>query len=80
MPTRERRSRSVSYVDVLSLSPLDRGEVERVTHDINTGASPPIHQPPRRVPFILRLKEMLEAGANSPWVSPVVLGMKKKKR
>ncbi len=93
MPTRERRSRSVSYVDaqdVLSLSPLDRGEVEGVTHDINTGASPPKHQPSWRVPFTLRLKvkkiveEMLEAGVvtelNSPWVSLVVIGKKKKKR
>ena len=69
--------------DVFALSLSDRSEVEGIAHEIDTGQSPPICQPPRHVPFALRPKikemvaEMLEAGViqelNSPWASPVVL-------
>ncbi len=35
--------------DVFSLSERDRGEVDAVEHNIDTGDSPPIRQPMRRV-------------------------------
>ena len=40
--------------DVFALSELERGEVEGIRHEIDTGDSPPIRQLPRRVPFSLR--------------------------
>ena len=65
----------------------DRGEVEDVCHDIDTGDSPPLKQPARRVPFALRpelmklVGDMLDEGvieeSDSPWGSPVVLVKKK---
>ena len=42
--------------DVFALSELERGEVEGIRHEIDTGESPPIRQPSRRVPFSLRPK------------------------
>ena len=73
--------------DVFALSELERGKVEGIRHEINTGDSPPIRQPPRRVLFSLRPKikelvdDMLKAKvvqqSNSPWNSPVVLVKKK---
>ena len=77
----------LSAHDVFSLSTSDRGEVDGITHDIDTDQSPPVRQPLRRVPFALRPKikemveEMLELGviqeSNSPWSSPVVLVKKR---
>ena len=73
--------------DVFALSELERGEVEGIRHEIDTGDSPPIRQPPRRVPFSLRptikglvdnmLKTKVVQESNSPWSSPVVLVKKK---
>ena len=58
-----------------------------VEHQIETGDSPPIKQPSRRVPFAVRgeitkmVGEMLESGvvqeSSSPWASPIVLVKKK---
>ena len=58
-----------------------------VEHRIETGDSPPIKQPSRRVPFAVRgeitkmVGEMLESGvvqeSSSPWASPIVLVKKK---
>ena len=65
----------------------DLGQTSLVTHRIQTGDSPPIRQPPRRVPFALRgqvcklVDKMLEQGvitpSSSPWASPIVLVGKK---
>jgi len=54
-----------------------------ITHSIDTGDSPPIRQPLRRIPFAFHNKmeelvqKMLKQGviqhSNSPWASPVVL-------
>ena len=68
----------------------DKGELGRtnlVLHDIQTGASRPIKQPPRRVPPQHREKvdelveDMLSQGviepSTSPWASPIVLVKKK---
>ena len=56
-------------------------------HNINTGTSPPIHQPARRVQLSGRdtvhqlLQEMTDKGilspSKSPWASPIVLVKKK---
>ena len=58
-----------------------------VTHRIDTGDSPPIKQPPRRLSFALRhqlcqlMEDMLVRGvithSLSPWASPVVLVAKR---
>ena len=73
--------------DVFALSELERGEVGEIEHKIDTGDSPPVCQPLRRVPFSVRPKirgmvdDMLQAGvvqeSKSPWASPVVLVKKK---
>ena len=65
----------------------EMGKVSDVSHQIDTGTSPPVRQAPRRTPFSLRLEitqminEMLETHviqeSNSPWASPVVLVRKK---
>ena len=73
--------------DLFALTELERGEVVGVTHEIDTGESPPIRQAPHHVPFSLRPKieqmveQMLKAEvieeSDSPWASPVVLVKKK---
>ena len=73
--------------DVFSTSKEDRGEVTCMEHHIETGDSPPVRQPPQRVPFARRakissmVKEMLKNGvveeSNSPWASPIVLVKKR---
>jgi hypothetical protein len=65
----------------------DFGRTTLVEHSIDTGDTPPIRQPPRRVPggqleeFEAEIQRMLEAGViepgQSPWASPVVLVRKK---
>jgi len=62
---------------------MDLGCTDLITHLIDTGDSPPIHQPVRRVLFALHSKmeelvqQMMKQGviqhSNSPWSSPVVL-------
>ena len=77
----------MSYHDVFALQDHKRGEVEKVTHAIDTQDHPPIYQPSRRIPFAQR-KEMLKLvndmmqhnvieKSSSPWSSPVVLVKKK---
>lgn len=63
------------------------GKVTEIEHQIDTVDSPPVRQPPRRVPFAIRpdttrmVNEMLGASVmqeySSPWASPVVLVRKK---
>ena len=53
--------------DVFAIEEGERGLVKDVKHEIDTGDSPPIRQPARRVPFALRgkvaglVEEMLSA-------------------
>ena len=37
--------------DIFALNPTELGSTDIVTLDIATGDHPPIHQPPRRIPF-----------------------------
>ena len=71
------------YSKLFACSDVDLGRTTLVQHDIDTGMSPPIRQPPRRVPggqlaeFEAEIDRMLRAGViepgQSPWASPVVL-------
>ena len=73
--------------DVFALTKGELGEVDEILHHIETGDSPPVRQPPRRVPFARRpeisrmVNEMLHTQviqeSKSPWASPVVLVQKK---
>ena len=73
--------------DVFSCGPWDLGHTDLVQHKINTGDAAPIHQPPRRLPSLIKeeahkaVTEMLEQGliesSTSPWASPIVLIKKK---
>ena len=75
------------YSDIFALDATELGCTNLVTHSIDTGSSPPIRQPARRVPFALHSKmeqlveDMLDQGviqhSSSPWASPVVLVKKK---
>ena len=89
--TSEEASRVRSFVlqsqDVFAVEKGELGEVNELYHHIHTGDSPPVRQPPCRVPFALRpeitrmVNEMLQAGviceSASPWASPVVFVKKK---
>ena len=89
MPEERRRVRDfvLDAYDVFALSELERGEVEGIRHEIDTGDNPLIHEPPRRVLYSLRpkIKELVDdtlkakvvQESNSPWSSPVVLVKKK---
>ena len=73
--------------DVFALSDDELGHTDLVQHHVDTGDSPPIKQPVRRVPFFYRDKianlvvEMEDLGviqkSCSAWSSPVVLIPKK---
>ena len=75
------------YQDVFSRSSEDIGRTDLVQHSINTRDTPPIRQPPRRLPLGKRqtekeeINKMLQRGviepSNSAWASPVVLVTKK---
>ena len=77
----------LEFAHLLSLDDSDLGRTSQVTHHIDTGDSPPIKQPPRRIPFALQgqvsklTKEMLArrviVPSSSPWASPVVLVAKR---
>ena len=66
---------------------MELGSTNLVTHSIDTGDSPSICQPARRVPFALHARteqlvnDMMKQGviqhSSSPWASPVVLVKKK---
>ena len=76
-----------NYSDVFCLHPNDMSHTTEVKHNIDTGDSPPIHPPPRRIPHARRLevKKLLEdmlkkdviRPSNSPWSSPIILVQKK---
>ena len=71
------------YNDVFAIDPMEVGCTDLVQHKIDTGGQAPLRQPPRRIPFSLRVKvekmvqEMLDTGiiehSSSPWASPIVL-------
>ena len=81
------KSLLIKYADVFAQHDDDLGRTNLVQHDINTGDTPPIRQPPRRVPTTLqseldsKIESMLAKGAvepsQTPWASPVVLVRKK---
>ena len=67
---------------VLDLSEL--GSTDIVTHEIVTGDHPPVHQPPRQIPFVLRpgisaryAKSERDSPSSSLRSSPLVLVCKK---
>lgn len=73
--------------DVFALSDDELGHSDLVQHHVDTGSSPPIKQPVRRVPFFYRdkianmVERMEQLGvirkSGSAWSSPVVLIPKK---
>ena len=73
--------------DVFSAPGRPLGRTDRVTHRIDTGSSPPIRLPYRRLPLSKKqaleeeVDKMLEEGiitpSESPWASPVVMVTKK---
>jgi len=73
----------VNHVDTFAKSSDDIGFCPLIEHDIDTGDSKPIRQPPRRPPLASGaaedelIDEMLQAGviepSNSAWASPVCL-------
>ena len=75
------------YSDIFALDQSELGHTDIVTHTIDTGDHPPLHQPARRIPFALRAKveemveDMMDQGvvqpSTSPWASPIVLVAKK---
>ena len=74
------------YDDIFAVNSLDLGQSDLMEHEIKTGDSTPIKQPPRRIPPHQReiidnqLDELLSTGrveqSQSPWSSPVVLARK----
>ena len=77
----------LNAADMFATTKAERGEVDTIEHNIETGNHPPIKQPSRRVPFSVRgeihtvVGGMLEAGVVqeswSPWASLIVLVKKK---
>ena len=81
------RNMICNFSDVFSVNDMDLGRTHLTQHEIPTGDSRPVKQPPRRVPMAL-VKEEAEAIQNlrrqgviressSPWASPIVLVRKK---
>ena len=76
-----------NHHDVFSLEEGERGETNLIQLEIDTGDSPPMRQPLRRIPFAARqevarqIESMQKQGviqqSKSPWSSPVVLVQKK---
>ena len=68
---------ALQYPDLFAVNPMERGEVQEVTHVVDTGEEPPIRQMPRRVPFTLRkeisnmVKDMLAAEVIQESSSPL---------
>ena len=72
------------YSDVIAVDPEDLGRTTILQHHINTGISPPIRQPVRRIPLPRRdtvHQDMVTKGiispSKNPWASPIVLVRKK---
>ena len=76
----------VTHQHVFATSSTDIGFCDLLQHDIDTGDSAPIRQPPRRPPLASGtaeddlINEMLAADviepSDSPWASPVCLAKK----
>ena len=70
----------LTYSDVMASSTADLGRTDRLRHHIDTGDSPPVRQPVRRISPHRReevkelFNQMLERGvvepSSSPWASP----------
>ena len=85
--SKEEAQQLETFADVFAMDSGELGSTELVTHTIDTGESPPIKQPARRVPFALHqavdemVEKMLSQGvvepSHSPWSSPVVIVEKK---
>jgi hypothetical protein len=77
----------LEFKELFAVSDSDLGHTDRVKHKIETGASRPLKQPPRRTPVSLReevdkdVENMLEKGIIEPadghWSSGIVLVKKK---
>ncbi len=77
----------IKHSHVFARDDNDLGFTHIVEHDINTGDSPAIRQPPRRIPMSQQedcdkeIQSMLKKGiiepGTSPWSSPIVLVRKK---
>ncbi|KAL5516401.1 hypothetical protein EMCRGX_G001711 [Ephydatia muelleri] len=75
------------FSDVISVGDGDLGRTNVLRHTINSGDTPPVHQPARRLPFHQRdvvqkmIQGMLQQGIIEPsggaWASPIVLVRKK---
>ena len=73
----------ITYQGAFAVSAEDLGRTGKVRHRIDTGAHPPIRQPPRRLPLHKRataweeIEKMLKKGiiepCDGPWSSPIVL-------
>ena len=52
----------IEWADVFAFDPSELGSTKLVTHSIDTGDSPPIKQPARRILFALRqtVEEMVQ--------------------
>jgi len=77
------------HTNTFAKSSADLGFCNILQHDIDTGNSPPIKQPPRRPPLAAAaaedeiVEEMLSTGviepSHSPWASPVCLVRKERR-
>ena len=77
----------LKHADIFALNATELEKTGLMSHYIDTGDHPSIHQPLRRMPFSLCkrineiIKEMLDMSiikqSGSPWASPVVLIKKK---
>ena len=78
LTTDEKQSIQDCVVDahgIFALSELERGEVVEIMHEIDTGDSRPIRQPPRQVPFFLRPKISKICSGPVWWRSPRAHGL-----
>ena len=76
-----------NYQSTFSKDEFDLGCTHLAEHQIDTGNTKPVKQPPRRIPLALQgkdkeaIEKMLKSGAirksTSPWASPIVLVRKK---
>ena len=77
----------LEFEDVFASSPSEMGRTSLTRHRIDTGDTPPIRQPARRMPLVKQAEadaavhDMLQRGiiepSDSPWSSPVVLVRKR---
>jgi hypothetical protein len=84
---RELKQLLIKYKDCFAPNPMSPGTTDEVMHDIETGETKPIRQPPARAApaeqEVIRttINQMLDAGvierSQSPWASRIVLVRKK---